>query len=88
MSKINQCGFFESFYKLISCDKRNDQWYQLVIRITLFFSSLYVIYYLYMNPDMIDGNYLLIVEGVAEFWRIYNDTLQWGNDKIINYHVK
>ncbi len=41
-----------------------------------------------MNPDMIDGNYLLIVEGVAEFWRIYNDTLQWGNDKIINYHVK
>jgi hypothetical protein len=41
-----------------------------------------------MNPDMIDGKYLFIVEGVAEFWRIYNDTLQWGNDKIINYHVK
>ena len=27
-----------------------------------------------------------LIEGVAEFWRVYNDTLGWGNDKIINYH--
>lgn len=52
---VIQCGFFESFYKLISVNKRNDVWYQLVIRMVLFLSSAYAIYYLYQNPEVVEG---------------------------------
>ena len=28
-------GFFESFYRVFSCEKRNEKWYTILIRICI-----------------------------------------------------
>jgi len=70
-------GFFESFYKLISTHKRNDKWYFIILRLSLFISTLYLCYYVYTFPTVIDDTKDHLIE-------IYHAIHEWGVGKIIN----
>ena len=59
-------GFFESFKRVISAEKRKDIWYFIFLRIILAAITGYIAFYVYKNPGLIDDAKKLVVD----IWRI------------------
>lgn len=50
----NKLGFFESFYRVITVEKRNESWITIIIRITIAVTTGYIEFSIYRNPRLID----------------------------------
>ena len=70
-------GFFESFKRVISVEKRNDKWYFIIIRIVLAIISGYIGFCIYRNPGLIEDTKKLIFEAIRD---LYN----YGEDRFVN----
>ena len=75
----DKLGVLESFKPFISKEKRNDPLYKILIRLIIAGFIIYAALEIYMNPN-------LIQDGIDHLFEIYNDVLNYGNDKIINYY--
>ena len=70
-------GFFESFKKVISAEKRDDKWYFIVIRVILAIISGYVGFCVYKNPQIIDDSKKLIFDAIRDLYH-------YGEDRFVN----
>ena len=70
-------GFFESFKRVITAEKRNDKWYFIIIRIILAIISGYIGFCIYRNPGLIDDTKNLIVDAVRDLYH-------YGEDRFVN----
>lgn len=73
----NKLGFFESFYRVISVEKRNEKWYTIAIRVCLAIFTGYVGYKIYKNPSIVDEAKKLFVDAIKDIYA-------YGEDKIVN----
>ena len=73
----NKLGFFESFYRVVSVEKRNEKWYTIVIRICLALFSAYIGFKVYKNPGIIDESKKLFIDAIKDIYA-------YGEDKIVN----
>jgi len=70
-------GFIDSFRRVMSFERRKDQWYFIVIRIILAIITGYIAFCIYKNPKLIDDGQKLVVE-------IIKDLYHYGEDKFVN----
>ena len=70
-------GFFASFKRVISCEKRNELWYTILIRICIALSTGYISFCIYKNPNLIEDAKKLLLDAFKDF---YN----YGEDKFVN----
>ncbi len=70
-------GFFASFKRVISCEKRNELWYTILIRICIALLTGYISFCIYKNPNLIDDAKKLLMDAFKDF---YN----YGEDKFVN----
>ena len=70
-------GFFESFKRIISIDKRNDKWYFIIIRIVLVILTGYVSFCVYRNPKLIDDSKKFLVDTIRDLYH-------YGEDRFVN----
>ena len=75
----DKLGFIESFKPLYSIEKRNETYITIIIRLAIALIISYISYSIYFNPKLID-------DGLNHMHEIYYDILNYGNDKILNYH--
>ena len=73
----NKLGFFESFYRVISVEKRNEEWYTIVIRVFLAILTSYIGFKIYKNPSIVDEAKKLVVDAIRDIYA-------FGEDKIVN----
>ena len=73
----NKLGFFESFYRVITAEKRNESWITILIRLTIAITTGYIAFSVYMNPALIDDAKNIIYEALKDFYF-------FGEDKIVN----
>ncbi len=53
-------GFFDSFKRVISWEKRNEKWYTILIRIAIALFTGWIAFCVYKNPKLIDDAKKLI----------------------------
>ena len=70
-------GFFESFKRVISIEKRNDKWYFIIIRIILAIISGYIGFCVYKNPKLIDDTQKFVVDTIRDLYH-------YGEDRFVN----
>lgn len=70
-------GFFDSLKRVISVERRKDQWYFIVLRIILAIISGYVGYCVYINPKLIDDAEKFFVDAIRDIYH-------YGEDKFVN----
>ena len=70
-------GFFDSFKRVISAEKRKDIWYFIVIRIFLAIISGYIAFRVYQNPQLIDDTQKLILDAIKDLYH-------YGEDRFVN----
>ena len=70
-------GFIDSFRRVMSFERRKDQWYFIVIRIILAIITGYIAFCIYKNPKLIDDCQKFVVE-------IIKDLYHYGEDKFVN----
>lgn len=70
-------GFFESFYRIFSFEKRNEKWYTILIRVIIATVTAYVSYAVYKNPNLINEAKKIIYEALR-------DCYIFGEDKFVN----
>ena len=70
-------GFFESFKRVISTEKRNDKWYFIIIRIILAIISGYIGFCVYKNPKLIDDTQKFVVDTIRDLYH-------YGEDRFVN----
>ena len=70
-------GFFESFKRVISAEKRNDKWYFILIRVILAIISGYIGFCVYKNPKLIDDYKKLIFDAIRDLYH-------YGEDRFVN----
>ena len=70
-------GFIDSFRRVMSFERRKDQWYFIVIRIILAIITGYIAFCIYKNPKLIDDGQKFVVE-------IIKDLYHYGEDKFVN----
>jgi hypothetical protein len=70
-------GFFDSFKRVISFEKRKDKWYFIVIRIILAIITGYIAFCVYKNPKLIDDTKNLVVDAIRDLYH-------YGEDRFVN----
>ena len=70
-------GFFESFKRVITAEKRKDKWYFIVLRIILAAITGYIGFCIYKNPRLIDDAQKLVVDAIRDLYH-------YGEDKFVN----
>ena len=73
----NKLGFFESFYRVITVEKRNESWITILVRILIAVTTGYIAFSVYRNPGLIDDAKKIIYEALRDFY-------DFGEDKIVN----
>jgi len=74
------CGFFESFKYPFAVDKRKESWIEWIFSRGLLVLLFFSIYYFYQYPRKI----WTVIDYILY---LYKSGLDWGNDKVTNYHV-
>ena len=70
-------GFFASFRRVISVEKRNELWYTIIIRICISLITGYISFSVYKNPKLIDDAKVLLYDAFKDFY-------SYGEDKFVN----
>ena len=70
-------GFFASFRRVISVEKRNELWYTIIIRICISLITGYISFSVYKNPKLIDDAKDLLYDAFKDFY-------SYGEDKFVN----
>ena len=70
-------GFFESFKRVITAEKRKDKWYFIIIRIVLAIISGYIAFSVYKNPKLIDDSYQFVADAIRDLYH-------YGEDRFVN----
>lgn len=72
-------GIIDSFKPFYSFNKRNETLRTIVIRVVIAITIGVSSTYIYQNPE-------LVFDFGEHLQEIYSEVLDWGNEKIINYH--
>ena len=70
-------GIIDSFKPLLSCKKRSDKWYYIILRVILSIITGYIAFCVYNNPKLIDNAKTIVVDAIRDLYH-------YGEDQFFN----